>query len=51
MGLWNEFIKWKETFESRGLRVNLENILVMLSGDITKDGMSKVKLIHVGSAP
>ena len=40
-GLRNKFIKWKEAFESKGLNVNLVKTKVMVSGGITKDGMSK----------
>ena len=37
----NKFIKWKEAFESKGLKVNLGKTMIMVSGGITKDGMSK----------
>ena len=40
-GLRNKFLKWKEAFESKGLKVNLWKTKVMVSGSITKDGMSK----------
>ena len=40
-GLRHEFIKWKESFESKGLKVNLWKTTVIVSGGITKDGMSK----------
>ena len=33
--------KWKEVFDSKGLKVNLGKTKVMVSGDITKDGLSK----------
>ena len=36
--LRNKFIKWKEAFENKGLKVNLGKTKV--SGGITKDGMS-----------
>ena len=38
-GLRNKFIKWKEAFESKGLKVNLGKTKVMVNGDITKDGL------------
>ena len=41
-GLRNKFIKWKKTFESKSLKVNLGKTKVMVSGGITKDGMYKV---------
>ena len=40
-GLKNKFIKWKEAFVSKGLKVDLGKTRVMVSGDITKDGLSK----------
>ena len=43
VGLRNKFIKWKEAFESKCLKVNLEKSKVILSGDITKDVTSKSK--------
>ena len=43
-GLRNKFIKWKEAFESKGLKVNLGKTKVMVCGGITKDGMSKSKV-------
>ena len=42
-GLKNKFLKWKEVFESKGLKVNLGKTMVMFSGGITKDDMSKSK--------
>ena len=42
-GIGNKFIKWKEAFESMGLKVNLKKTKVMISGGITKDGISKSK--------
>ena len=45
VGHRNEFLKWKEAFESKGLRVNLGKTNVMVSGSITtKDGMSESKV-------
>ena len=46
MGLGNKFLKWKEAFESKGLKVNLWETKVMVCGGITKDGMPNVRLIH-----
>ena len=43
-------MKWKEAFESKDLKVNLGKTKVMVSSGITKDGMSKSKVINVGSA-
>ena len=39
-GLRNKFLKWKEAFESKGLKVNLPKTMVVVSGGIAKDGMS-----------
>ena len=39
-GLRNKFLKCKEAFESMGLKVNLAKTTVMVSGGVTKDGMS-----------
>ena len=44
VGLMNKFLKWKEAFESKGLKVNLVKTKVMVSGGITKDGMSNSKV-------
>ena len=41
-GLWNKFLKWKECFESKGLKVNLGKTRVMVSSCITKDGFTHV---------
>ena len=38
------FLKWKEAFESNGLKVNLENTKLMVSSGITQDGFSKCKV-------
>ena len=40
-GLWNEFIKWKEAVDSKGLKVNPGKTKVMVSGGITKDDLHK----------
>ena len=37
----NKFFKWKEAFECKGFKVNLEKTKVIASGGITKDDMSK----------
>ena len=39
-GLRNKFLKWKEAFESKGLKINLDKTKVMVSGGITKDCLS-----------
>ena len=36
-GLKNKFLKWKEAFDIKGLKVNLGKIKVMVIGSITKD--------------
>ena len=43
-GLRNKFLKWKEAFESKGLKVNLVKTKVMVCCGITKDGASKSKV-------
>ena len=43
-GLRSKFLKWKEAFESKCLKVNLQKTKAMVSGDITKDGSSKRKI-------
>ena len=40
VGHMDKFLKWKEAFESKGLKVNLVKTKVMVSSGITKDGMS-----------
>ena len=42
-GLMNKFLEWKESFESKGLRVKFGIIKVLVCGGITKDDMSKSK--------
>ena len=37
-GLRNKFLKWKEAFDSKGVKVNLEKTNVMVNGEITNDG-------------
>ena len=43
-GLRDKFLKWKETFESKGLKVNLGKTKVMVSSSIAQDGLSKSKV-------
>ena len=43
LGLRNNFLEWKVTFESKGLKVNLGIIKVMVSSGITQDSLSKAK--------
>ena len=40
-GLWGKFLKLKEDFESKGLKVILEITKVMVSSGITQGGLSK----------
>ena len=47
-GLRNKFLKWKEDFESKGLKVYLGKTKVLVSGSITKDGLSKSKVDPCG---
>ena len=47
-GLRDKFLKWKEVFENKGLKVILGKTKVMVSGGITKDGMSKSKVDPCG---
>ena len=44
VGLRNKFLKWKEAFESMGLKVNLGKTKVMVCGGFIKDGMCKSKV-------
>ena len=37
--LMNRFLKWKETFESKGLKVNLGKTKVLVCGGIIKVGL------------
>ena len=43
-GLRDKSLKWKETFESKGLKVNLGKTKVMVNSGITQDGLSKRKV-------
>ena len=47
-GLRHKFLKWKEAFESKGLKVNIGKTKVMVSSGITKDDMSKSKFDPCG---
>ena len=40
----NNFRKWKDTFESKGMSVNLEKIKVMFNEGITKGSLYKSKI-------
>ena len=40
-GLRSKFLKWKEASESKGCKVDLWRTTVMVSGSITKVGLSK----------
>ena len=40
----DKFFKWNEAFESKGLKVVLGKTKLMVSSDISKDGMSKSKV-------
>ena len=44
-GLRNKFLKWKQAFESKGLKVTLGKPKVMVSGGITKDGICKREVV------
>ena len=44
----NKFLKWQETFESKGLKVNHGETKVIVYGCITKDSMSKSKVDPCG---
>ena len=42
--LRNKFLKWKEAYESKGLKVNLGKTKVVVCGGITEDSLSKSKV-------
>ena len=44
VGLGNKLLKLKEVFESKGLKVNFGMTMVVVSGSITQDGLSKSKV-------
>ena len=46
--LRNNFLKWKEAFESKGLSVSLVKAEGMVCGGITRDGLSKSKVDPYG---
>ena len=48
-GLTDKFLKWKEAFESKGLKVNLGKTMVMVSSTSYRMTCLKVTLTHVGS--
>ena len=48
--LRNKFLKWKEAFESKGLKVNLGKTKVMVSNTLQRMEFLKVRLICVASA-
>ena len=37
-GLRNKFLRWKDAFESKCMKVNIGNTEVMVSSGITQDG-------------
>ena len=43
-GLRDKFLKWREAFESKCLKVNLGKTKVVVCGSNTKDGFSKGKV-------
>ena len=47
-GFSDKFLKWKESFESKCLKVSLGKTKVMVSGNITLDGLSKSKVDPCG---
>ena len=47
-GFRNRFIKWKEVFESKGLKVSLGKTKVMVCGGITENGMFRSKVVPCG---
>ena len=47
-GLSNKFLKWKEAFRSKGLKVILRETKVMVISGITIDGLSKGKFDPCG---
>ena len=47
-GLWDKFRKWKEASVSKGLKVNLGKIKVMIFSGITNDCLYKIKVVPCG---
>ena len=48
VGLWDMFSKWKEVFECKALKVNLDKTKGMVIGGITQDGISRSKVDPYG---
>ena len=48
-GFRNRFIKWKEAYQSKVLKVSLWKARVMASGALSKMVCLRVNLTHVGS--
>ena len=46
--LRDKFLKWKEAFESKCLKVNIGKAKVMVSSSISKDGLCKGKVDPCG---
>ena len=47
-GLRNNLFKWNEAFENKGLKVSLGKTKVMVTGGITNDDISKIKVVPCG---
>ena len=47
-GLSIKFLKWKEAFESKSLKVNVGKTKVVVRGGISKDGLSESKVDPCG---
>ena len=47
-GLRTNFMQLNESFESKGLKVKIGKTKIIVSGGITKDGMSKSKVDTCG---
>ena len=43
-GFRSQFLKWKEAFKGKGMEVSLGKTKVIVTGGITKDGLSKNKV-------
>ena len=50
LGLKNKFLKWKEAFESMGLKVNFGKTKVMAAAASQRMACLNVKLTHVAPA-
>ena len=44
LALRDKFLKWKEDFECKGMKVNLGKTNVMVSSGITQDGLCESKV-------